>query len=40
MLAWTRFFEKVDVYVPWAPWVVGPVHRRAAARPRRTGGDR
>ena len=36
MLALTVFLEKLDRYVPWAPWVVG--HRPAAAHPRPNGG--
>lgn len=40
MLTWTRAFEKVSDYVPWAPWVMGGRHRTGAARVRRLGGAR
>ena len=38
MLALTVVLEKLDRYVPWAPWLVGGGPRRAAAHPRRNGG--
>jgi hypothetical protein len=38
MLALTVFLEKLDRYVPWAPWIVGGVSRHSAAHLRRSGG--
>jgi len=32
MLALTLFLEKVDRYVPWAPWLIGGGSRLAAGR--------
>ncbi len=38
MLTWTRAFEKVSDYVPWAPWVVGGGYRLGDRRLRRHAG--
>ena len=38
MLAWSRAFEKVSDYVPWAPWVVGGGYRLGQWRLQRHGG--
>jgi hypothetical protein len=40
MLTWTRAFEKVSDYVPWAPWVIGHRYRLGTVRQRRAGGAR
>ena len=38
MLALTVYLEKLDRYVPWAPWLISGGHRLGTARPRRNGG--
>jgi hypothetical protein len=38
MLALTLVLEKLNRYVPWAPWMVGGGYRLGAARLRRNGG--
>ena len=39
MLTWTRAFEKVGDYLPWATWLMGG-HRLGAHRFGRRGGAR
>jgi hypothetical protein len=38
MLTWTRFFEKVDRFVPWVPWMTGASRLVASMRERRGDG--